>query len=226
MANETIEIEAKKITRFFALVVIFLIFAHIVGYMLCLYVGQLCSIFHLDLEKNIPTLYSSVALLFSSFLLFVLCFFRKRNKLSYAYWLTLGFVFLFLAIDETAAVHEKLIIPLRTALNTSGIFYFAWVIPYGIALVIFLIPTITNLFTLPKRIRLLFVAAGITYVSGALGMELLGGRHFELYGPKNHLYFLITSIEEVLEMSGIVIFIHALLTYIKSFTKNLTFKIV
>ncbi|NNJ97728.1 MAG: hypothetical protein HKP12_11275 [Gammaproteobacteria bacterium] len=226
MANETIEIEAKKITTFFALVVIFLIFAHIVGYVLCLYFGKLCSVFHLDIEQNIPTLFSSVALLFSSFLLFVMCFLRKGNKLSYLYWLVLGIIFLFLAVDETISVHEKLIMPLRTALNTSGIFYFAWVIPYGIALIIFLIPTIKNLFTLPKRIRLLFVAAGITYVSGALGMELLGGRHFELYGPKNHLYFLITSIEEILEMSGIVIFIHALLTYIKTDMKNLTFKIV
>jgi hypothetical protein len=138
----------------------------------------------------------------------------------------LGIIFLFLAVDETISVHERLIVPIRTALDTSGVLYFAWVIPYGIALAIFLIPTIKNLFTLPKRIRLMFVAAGTIYISGAIGMELIGGRHYELYGPKNHLYFLITSIEEILEMSGIVIFIHALLTYIKSDMKNLTFKIV
>ena len=61
---------------------------------------------------------------------------------------------------------------------------------------------------------ILFLISGITFVSGTLGFEMLGGRQAELYGRNNILYALFYTCEESLEMIGIAIFIYTLLTYI------------
>ena len=47
----------------------------------------------------------------------------------------------------------------------------------------------------------------------AIGFELIGGRHSELYGEENWGYIIITTIEESLELSGLIFFIWALLKY-------------
>lgn len=44
-------------------------------------------------------------------------------------------------------------------------------------------------------------------------MELAGGYYADFYGQQNMAYVLIVSIEEFLEMMGIVVFIYALLSY-------------
>ena len=63
------------------------------------------------------------------------------------------------------------------------------------------------------------------YVGGALGMELIKGRHSYLYGQKNLAYGVITTIEESLEMLGIVVFIYALLDYIKTYISEVRFEL-
>ena len=46
---------------------------------------------------------------------------------------------------------------------------------------------------------------------GAIGVELIGGRYLELHGVENLTYAMITTVEESLEMAGVIIFIWALL---------------
>ncbi len=63
---------------------------------------------------------------------------------------------------------------------------------------------------------ILFVVSGVTFVSGALGVEMFGARHAEVYGKGTLFFAFISTCEEFLEMLGIVIFIYTLLTYIVS----------
>ncbi len=56
-------------------------------------------------------------------------------------------------------------------------------------------------------------------------MELIGGIHDELYGRHNVIYVIYSTIEEVLEMVGIVVFIYALMTYISSEFNDLKIRI-
>ena len=124
------------------------------------------------------------------------------------------FIFLFLSIDETAMIHEKLVEYFRESFNTSGIFYYAWVVPYGVALILILFAYINFLKELPRYIMILFLISGAIYILGAIGFEMASGRHHELYGKKNLIYSILFTCEEFLEMLGILIFIYALLTYI------------
>jgi hypothetical protein len=59
-------------------------------------------------------------------------------------------------------------------------------------------------------------------VGGALGMELVGGKYVSLYGAQNLGFAMITTVEEVGEMLGIVIFIYALMSYISAYMKEIT----
>jgi biotin transporter BioY len=60
-------------------------------------------------------------------------------------------------------------------------------------------------------VRQYLIASAIIYITGALGMELLGG----LYREDRWAGVIVTTIEETLEMVGVVLFIRGLLRYIQ-----------
>jgi hypothetical protein len=68
------------------------------------------------------------AAFFIHFLFFV-------NKLSLG-WLGLALAFVFLSLDEATQIHEFFIGYFRIDFGLSGYFYSAWIIPYGVALVV------------------------------------------------------------------------------------------
>ncbi|NJL52171.1 MAG: hypothetical protein HC930_08030 [Hydrococcus sp. SU_1_0] len=81
--------------------------------------------FNFDEEANLPALYSSLALGFCAYLLSLIATVKKKVKGKYAkQWKTLGFIFLYLAVDEMCSIHELLIPILRTAMNTKVCYIF------------------------------------------------------------------------------------------------------
>ena len=74
---------------------------------------------------------------------------------------------------------------------------------------------------LPPRIGKLFVLAGTLYVTGALGMEIVGG--FIVRDPHNLTRVFVNLVEEVLEMAGVVVLIRALLLYLEDLGVALRF---
>lgn len=91
-----------------------------------------------------------------------------------------------------------------------------------LAVIVFLLVYMKFILNLPSKIRILFIVAGIVYILGAIGVELIGGRYYELYGDDNITYtIIIITIEELLEMAGIVVFIYALSSYIDTELKGL-----
>lgn len=180
------------------------------------YVYGLVPLFSFDREMNIPTLYSALAILFASSLLIYIGRKCKADNQAYISWFALGGIFIFLALDETFLIHENLIVPVREYFNTSGLFFYAWVIPYGLAVVLFLGVFSKFLINLPRRSLILFVSAEAIFVTGAIGFELLGGKHAEIHGRANVAYTFYYTFEESLEMIGIALFNFALLLHIKS----------
>jgi hypothetical protein len=124
-----------------------------------------------------------------------------------------------MAIDEAASIHELLTWPMRSLLGllgqqASGIFFFTWVIP-GIAVaMVFGLSYLKFLLHLPAKTRWRFVVAATLYLGGAIGMELIGGRYADLHGMENLAYSMTATVEESLEMAGVIVFIYTLLNYI------------
>jgi len=222
-----IEFKSKNVVLFFILAVFILFVLNSIDIVSVYYLDNKHiwgGRFSFNKEGNFPSLYSAFAIFFASGLLYIIAKSTKRKK-EYYNWMGLSFVFLFLSLDEWFSLHEKLAVPTRELLSTSGIFTFAWIIPYGIVLLIFTLAYLRFLFYLPKKTKYLFVTAGSIYVAGALGMEMVGGMIYELYGRHNLYYAIEYTIEESLEMIGIVIFIYALMGYICKNISSITLMI-
>ncbi|MGD2045225.1 MAG: hypothetical protein PVJ80_06830 [Gemmatimonadota bacterium] len=174
----------------------------------------LVYMFSLGAETNVPAFYATFSLLFTALLLAAVgVASRGDGSVGTMYWLGLAVVFLFLSMDEMLGFHERLSEPLRSELGTSGLLYYAWVIPYGLGVLGLAAVYLRFLARLPRQTSVRFIGAGILFVSGAIGAEMVGGWVSEQYGNANVGFVAIQTIEEVLEMVGILVFISAILEY-------------
>ncbi len=174
--------------------------------------------FDVDSERNLPTAFSTFLLFFAAVLLVIVALFEKTRtqRGDVFYWSVLAVGFLFMAGDEAFSVHERLIEPGRILMGNRdlGVFYYAWVIPYSALVLIIALPFSRFMWRLPVRTRAVFAMAAILFVGGALGVEMIGGRFAEANGRHNLTYQMITTVEEGLEMAGVVVFIWALLVHL------------
>lgn len=177
--------------------------------------NELCRRIYLDFENNIPAWFSTLGLVVSAALFGVIAYaHRVWAKGGFWHWLGLSILFTALAIDEATYIHEILIVSLRNKLNLSGIFYFAWVIP-GAAFVLAVAAVyLPFVFRLTSRTRNGLLIAGGCYVGGALGMELIGGMLAESQGFDSLAYVAVMTVEESMEMIGIMTLIYVLLRHL------------
>jgi hypothetical protein len=231
----TLVISPKKLALVLTLVVLSLLLAHVAVQYLNYFQGhdvQLGFLHQLNLaeENNIPTWYSSSALLLSAILLAVIGLANKREGNPYTReWLGLAAIFLYLSLDEAASLHEgtnaltdALLGPMLEAAGyLHGLLYYSWVIVGAMFVLIVALAYLRFLAALPVQTRSLFLIAGTLYVGGALGVEILGARHFYLYGLKDFSYMMFVAVEEGLEMLGIVVFLYALISHLGSSSSGL-----
>lgn len=216
----TLTISPARLTRLLLMVLSALILAHAAGQFSkhALGYGRLLGLipaFDLDLEANVPTWASAVGLLLSAGLLGAIARAKRQAGAPYArHWAALALIFAALSVDEAASIHELASKPVREALGAGGIFRFAWVIPGGAFVLLVGLAYARFLLALPRATRRLFVAAAVLYVGGALGMEMAGGYIVERFGRTSAAYLVSATVEESLEMLGIVVFIHALTAYL------------
>lgn len=187
-------------------------------------VDELVLLFSVDREQNLPTFFSYFLLVFAALLLAVISVFEhKRNNPHAFYWAILSFGFIFMAGDELLRIHERLINPLRGVLGDDywGIFHYPWVIPYSVLVLVLALFFLRFLLSLSTATRRTFLIAGSLYLAGALGCELVGAYVVkDLKLGEHMLYVMITSLEESLEMVGVVVFIWALLLHISQLQRS------
>ncbi len=210
----------KKIAQTLLFVIFFLVLNYIIGQAFKFFtahgsLGGYIRLFNLDAEANISTWFSSSILFFCSLLIGAWA--KQVNRAPYAiHWLCLSLLFLFLSIDEAVSLHESLGAYLENKLRPTRFFTAAWVIP-GLAFVtVTLISYLKFLWHLPQKTRYQFSGAGIIYVLGALGLEMIAANFWWSSNQREGFsYALLVAGEEFLEMSGVVAFIYAFLSHIE-----------
>lgn len=220
-----IKFQPAEITRKLVRVIAIIASAHFLGMFSSYVLGRdhvmgLVPLFDFEGEANVPAFYSAAVILFCSFLLAVIAAATQQKGRPYRHWAVLSFIFLFLAADELIQIHENLIV-LTKAFKTSGLLYHAWVVPYFIGAAIIALAFRKFILNLPPHIRRLVFIAGATFIVGAIGCEMIGGWYRDTYGWSAVAAFISTA-EELLEMAGMVIFAHALLTYLQ---ENFTLRV-
>ena len=184
--------------------------------------------FVLDSELNIPTWYSSGALLVSAVLLAIIASAKRRDGSPYfMHWAAMTAIFVLMSIDELAGIHEMLIVPIRRRLGGDGFFYYGWVLPGLVFVVGVGLSYLRFLFChLEATHRWRFIAAGTIFVAGALGMEMAEGPLDRLYGDESVIAKAAATTEESLEMVGIVVFIYSLMSYIELHVGTIQLRII
>lgn len=172
--------------------------------------------FNLDVERSIPSYYNLVLWLFCIILISFITYYKKKDQASYQYWLGMLVLFVYLSIDEYISIHETLSPIAHHVVNPSGLFYYTWVVFYFVVLVILGLIYLRFMISLPAKTRNLFIIALLLFISGAIGVEMFEGRYVEMYGETPFFYLFFVTLEETLEMAGLVVFIYALGSYINS----------
>lgn len=168
-------------------------------------------ILDVDYEKSLYTWLSST-LMFSCAALLAWVAEREAGPARglTAYWRGLALVFVLLSADEHVGAHERASEWLAIHLPTHGLFYFGWVM---LALPLCLAGAVVSLRALralePATRRTLLLAATV-FVTGAVGVEMLGGAVAEAYGEAHLTYHLMANLEEGLEVLGLLIFLFGL----------------
>jgi hypothetical protein len=184
----------------------------------------LVQLFWIDSEANIPSLYSFATLLASALLLAFIARVRRRDGDPYStHWGVMAFIFVYLAFDEGASIHERTVGPVRwlleqTPLPSSNFLEVgpAWIVLGALFVLVFVLAYLKFLLHLPPRVRNLMVLSGAIFVAGALGLEILSHSHAVVHGQENAVYALLATAEETLEMLGIALFIYTLLLHIST----------
>lgn len=176
-------------------------------------------LFNTITEKNLPSLFSSLQLLFSGFLLWNIYNIDViKNSSIKIYWKSLAIIFYFLAFDEWITVHDTIGKPFSKLFGETGNL-FGWTLLYIIILMIFFIWSLKFLKHLGPKIASLFIISGILFLSGAVGFEVLAKDSMQAtlniqFTP--YQLSIIGLIEESLEMLGIFLFNLTLFNYYKN----------
>lgn len=152
------------------------------------------QLFDVDEEHNLPTWFSGFTLLVAAAALYV----RRRAAESGSVrekrlWSVLCGAFFVLAIDEVAGLHETI----NSATDVL------WAYPaLGVVAVVglYFLPLMKEL---PRSTLILYVLAGIIFVGGAVGVEIIG----HPMDADTLAYQVATFVEEGMEMLGVILLI-------------------
>ncbi len=182
--------------------------------------------FDLAGENNIPTWFSTILLLSCAVTLAAIAKARREEGDPHSrFWCLLAVVFTLLSLDEAASWHEKLSPLIQRFWRPSGYLTYPWVLPAVVAVGALALALVRFLRALPPQTRLRFLIAGSVYGGGCVGMEMIGGKHISAVGHRDMVYELSVACEEGLEMLGTILFLHALLDYLKEHAGGVTFRL-
>jgi hypothetical protein len=179
--------------------------------------GGLSNLFNLDSDQGAPTWFNSLLL----FLLFTLTwliahFPHPASARLRVRWKFLGIVFLLMSVDEVAMVHEAIGRAIGTRFELTGYLYFPFLIPGLILAGALFIAYVPFLRTLPRDTAIGMAAAGAIYLSGAALVEALSANRYYHLQQHDLVYRFLVNIEEVLEMTGLLVLFKVLGDYLLS----------
>ena len=213
----SVSLHPRQLTRMLGILVVALTTAHLLGQTSRWVFGHdsvfgLVPLFDLNAETNVPTFYATLSLSLCGVLAALVARVTLRRKEPFAlHWVGMSLGFFFLGLDEFASLHERLSEPVKSATGAGGVFTSAWVIPYGIGALLVGLTYLSFLRALPKATRNGLLLGGVVFVLGALGLEMAAGpTKAAAAGVETVGITIFTSIEEVLEMTGVLLVVRAL----------------
>lgn len=216
-----LKIRPAQVRRFMLTIISILTLLHVSQLCVYFYINDadefdFIQLFDFDYEGNLPSFYSALALLYCAIQLwFIAKFEAQKNSTFRCHWFGLSGIFGFLALDEATALHEEVgdFVETLGIFEAEGFLYFAWVVPYGLLMIVFLLSYFKFVLHLPLVTKFNFILSGALFVLGAVGIETFSAKEADMNGTTTITYSILYTLEELFEMIAIVIFAHSLLMY-------------
>ncbi len=184
------------------------------------YVDAMTHLVDVNAEASIPTWYAAITLMACSVMLGVIAIGARLHLRPYpGQWALLSIGFALLSIEEIIGIHSQATRVLRSMVSiTEGPGYVLALGAIGLVGLAVLGLVFGRFFMhLPARWRSRFAIGGVVYIMGVFGSDAIGDYLRTAFGPASFLYIVVLTVEEALEMIGVLIFIVALLEYIQAF---------
>jgi len=184
---------------------------------------RLMQNFNAALERSVPTAFTLLLLLGCAALLFAIALVHRRRQLGWVpHWRALAVLFVLFAADEFLGLHEQVAVPIRSMLRhrAGGLFYFAWVVPAVLFVIVAGVALRRFFAELPPTTRRDFLLGVALFVGGAVGLEMIGGVRVSALGATasaartDLVYAALTNIRQCMEMVGITLFLTAALDHL------------
>ena len=171
-------------------------------------------------EGSIPTWYATITLASCAVMLGLIAIDAARRRKPYPlHWAALAAIFALLSLEEILGVHSEATGRLRAIVSiTDGPGYaiaLAVIALIGLVLVAVLFGRFY--LQLPSRWRMWFTIAAAIYLIGVFASDAVGDYLITAAGEPTLAYDIVLTVEEALEMTGVLIFIVMLLEYIRTF---------
>lgn len=125
--------------------------------------------FYVMEETSVPTVVSVAALLATAAVAWMIAAHARVNGSSLRKsWVFVAACLTFMAIDEGAALHDRLAIPF----SLTGMFYIGWILPMLVLAIIVGVLCLPLIQALPRRTSMRLVIAGAVFVGSAIGLEM------------------------------------------------------
>lgn len=163
--------------------------------------------FDVGREINVPTWFSAGLWVTAGLLAGYFARRASRHRRSWALFAVVCIVF---SIDETLELHERLdVIGNELARYLPVQLGFTWVLPGVLIAGLIVLSLLRMVLALPAMPRAALLTAGVVFVGGGIGVETLSGLFIEGEALPWQ-FFLLTLIEETLEMAGTALAVAAL----------------
>jgi hypothetical protein len=177
-------------------------------------------------EQTVAAWFSSVLLLLCGLVLFHIAGLKRHFAQPYAmHWLFLSFIFLALSMDESVGFHESLIDPMQALLQTGGAFRYAWIIPAIAGVLVVGAAYLGFVLHLERGCRNRVILAGVLFLGGAIGCEMMEGAFASFYAEHLLIYETAVHVEDTLEFAGILLFLHTMLRYAEGHCRKIAIEL-
>lgn len=210
-----ITIDPKKIACFLFSLAVALLVINIISQVIGIALQRESASTFLEMAQaqSVFRLLTTLLLLICATLALLIATIIKTQRSEPAcYWWGICLIFLFMAIVKNTNLDEQFALVIGSLTNLSRPVMYLLV--YGIALVIIPIFYAKFLLHLPKRILNWLIAGTITFLSGAFILDMVTSYLWKTVDHRTVIYIAATSLEVLLEISGIIILIYTFLTYI------------
>lgn len=225
--NAMLSVKGKRIVSYLYLITGVLTLLHVA--ILCVYFWindedkfDFVRLIDMDYEGNVPTLFSAFLFIFAAVLLMLISSQAEDKESAFKgwrgekfKWAGIALVFIFLGVDEGTKMHEYVGDWVEQFINAQGFLYFPWVLPYMLIFTFLVFVYLPFYFRLPSKTRKEFFIAAALFLTGAVVFEVFSAREADLHGTATILYSVLYTIEEVLEMVGLIVFIDSLFSYMR-----------